>query len=254
MIGPAHVAKILGLPMVIDFGMYSEELLKRSFGANLVDSYDYSDYEDATFIADMNKPLLSNRKYDTVIDCGTIEHIYNVPQALANISLLCSKGGQIVHVSPSNNFCGHGFWQVSPELFFSLYSELNGYAETEVFLADLRNPRHWFEVHRPTNGKRAEASSKSPLYVMCKTRKISEFDHLQPQQSDYVHHWRQRGPKESSQHELMDNAKRFIKSRPKLARVLRYVRNNLRTTVTPTRISSLNPHLTKRDVAKLLSA
>src|SRR5579884_197747 len=146
MVGPTQVAEILQAPTAAEFGMYCEELLTRHFGAKCVDSYDYSDYESATFIADMNKPLLSHREYDTVIDCGSLEHIYNVPQAFANVSSLCCKGGQIVHVSPSNNFCGHGFWQFSPELFFSLYSELNGYAETQVFLADLASPRHWFEV------------------------------------------------------------------------------------------------------------
>lgn len=75
MIGPARVAEMMGLPMVTEFGMYSEELLQRYFGAKLVDSYDYSDYEGATFTADMNKPLLPTREYDTVIDYGSLEHI-----------------------------------------------------------------------------------------------------------------------------------------------------------------------------------
>jgi len=252
MIGPAGVAKIMGSPMVIDFGMYSEELLKRNFGANLVDSYDYSDYEGATFIADMNKPVLTTRKYDTVMDCGSLEHIYNVPQAMANISSLCSKGGRIVHVSPGNNFCGHGFWQFSPELFFSLYSESNGYSETQVFLADLRSPRHWFEVKQPTDGKRAELVSKTPIYVMCKTRKISEFCHVEAQQSDYVHHWQRHESMENLQNELMNRAKQFIKSRRKLVRLLWHVRHNLHKMMSPTQVSSLNPYLRKLDVATLL--
>ena len=252
MITPARVAEIMGLPMVTEFGMYSEELLKRHFGAKLVDSYDYSDYEGATFTADMNKPLLPTREYDTVIDCGSLEHIYNVPQAMANISLLCSKGGRIVHISPGNNFCGHGFWQFSPELFFSLYSEPNGYAETQVFLADLTSPRHWFEVERPTNGRRAEVVSRTPLYVLSKARKISELCNLQAQQADYIHQWQQ--SKESSQNELMKRVKRFIKDRPKLVRMAWHVRHNLHTMMNPTQLSSLNPHLRKRDVAKLLIA
>src|SRR5438105_5125761 len=82
MIRSVRIAEIMGLPRIPELGMYSEELLKRHFGAALVDSYDYSDYEGATFTADMNKPLLSSREYDTVIDCGTLEHIYNVPQGL----------------------------------------------------------------------------------------------------------------------------------------------------------------------------
>jgi hypothetical protein len=251
MVAPARVREIMGLPTVIEYGMYCEELLRQQFGATLVDSYDYSDYEGATFTADMNQPILPPREYDTVIDCGSLEHIYNVPQAMANISMLCSQGGRIVHISPGNNFCGHGFWQFSPELFFSLYSE---YGETQVFLADLRSHRHWFEVEQPANGRRAEVVSKTPLYVMCRARKISAHCQVQAQQSDYVHHWQQKAAKESSQNEMMNGVKQFIKSRPKLARLAWYVRHNLHTVMNPTQLSSLNPHLRKREVAELLIA
>jgi hypothetical protein len=254
MIGPARVAELMGLPVVTEFGMYSEELLKRHFGANIVDSYDYSDYEGATFTADMNEPLLPTRAYDTVIDCGSLEHIYNVPQAIINISTLCSKAGRIVHISPGNNFCGHGFWQFSPELFFSLYSESNGYAETQVFLADLTSPRHWFEVEQPTNGKRTEVVSKTPLYVMCKTRKIADFCRIQAQQSDYVHQWQLKQSNKSSQNEMVERAERFIKDRPKFVRIVWHLRHALHTILKPTQLSNLNPRLRKRDVTKLLLA
>jgi hypothetical protein len=80
-------------------------------------------HEKATHVVDMNKPLAIEERYDTVIDAGTIEHIYNAPQALANVSAMCAHQGQILHIGPANIFCGHGFWQFSPELFFSLYSE-----------------------------------------------------------------------------------------------------------------------------------
>jgi hypothetical protein len=107
---------------------YVERLLLQHFGAHHVDSIDNSDYERATTIHDMNVPIPSNLEelYDTVIDGGCLEHIYNISQALRNCSLLCKPGGQILHVLPANNFCGHGFWQIFPELFFSLYSVKNG--------------------------------------------------------------------------------------------------------------------------------
>jgi hypothetical protein len=257
MVGPTHLADIMGLPAATDFGTYIDELLKRHFGANLVDSYDYSDYEGATFTVDMNKPLVPTREYDTVIDCGSLEHIYNVPQAMSNISLMCAKGGKIVHISPGNNFCGHGFWQFSPELFFSLYSGSNGYGETQVFLADLKRPRHWFEVEAPTNGSRAEVVSKTPLYVMCTARKVSDFCHVEVQQSDYIHEWQRQESKKKSPddgNEMIKGMKRFVKKRPKLARAYWYVRQNLRTMMNPTQLSNLNPHLRKRDVDELLIA
>jgi 2-polyprenyl-3-methyl-5-hydroxy-6-metoxy-1,4-benzoquinol methylase len=66
----------------------------------------------------MNKPLPKtlHNKYDTVIDSGTLEHIFKAPEALEYCLLLCKPGGQILHMLPSNNWCGHGFWQFSPEL------------------------------------------------------------------------------------------------------------------------------------------
>lgn len=252
MITPGRLAEIMGLPVAMDFGMYCEQLLIQHFGAKLVDSYDYSDYEGATFTADMNKPLAPTTEYDTVIDCGSLEHIYNVPQAMTNISLLCCKGGRIVHISPGNNFCGHGFWQFSPELFFSLYSEANGYGETEVFLADVTSPRHWFEVEPPKNGKRAEVVSKTPLHVMCKARKISNFCHDDIQQSDYVCGWQGHESKKRVQQEMLNEVKNFVKNRPKLHRMVWYTRHNFRKMMNPTYLSNLNPHLRKHEVAELL--
>ena len=252
LIAPAKVAAILELPITTKFGTYSEELLQRYFGATQVDSYDYSDYEGATFTADLNRPLLPTREYDLVIDCGSAEHIYNIPQALANISSLCTKGGRVVHVSPGNNFCGHGFWQFSPELFFSLYSEKNGYAETQVFLADVTSSRHWFEVERPTNGKRAEVVSARPVYVMCTTRKISDSCVISVQQSDYIHQWQRDGSKGNSDNQSGKRIRHFVKNRPRLYRMAWYVRHNLNAIMKPTSLSSRNPHLRKRDVMKLL--
>jgi Methyltransferase domain len=172
------------------YGPYCEELLIGHFAATVVESFDISDYEHATYIADMNKPLAVQNRYDTVIDSGSLEHIYNIPQALRNVSELCSAGGQILHVVPTNNFCGHGFWQVSPGLFFALYSEANGYKETEVFLADLGNEHFWYQVREPRDGERANVVSCTLLYALVRTRRTKVFSHDDVQQSDYIFAWR----------------------------------------------------------------
>ena len=143
----------------------------------------------------MNYPLDKFCEYDTIIDGGSLEHIYNVPQALKNISELCSDGGQILHMLPANNECGHGFYQFSPGLP-SLYSEENGYAETKVFIAPMDDEMHWYEVIKPGNGERAmikSCKSTNALYLLCRTKKISNFSHTHVQQSDYVH-WLQVRP------------------------------------------------------------
>lgn len=173
--------------------LYCEELLVDYFGATSVQSIDNSSYEAATIIHNMNEsvPAELTEKFDTVIDGGCLEHIFNVPQALKNCSSILKKGGQILHILPANNQCGHGFWQFSPELFFSLHSNENGYGDTEVFLADLNCFTKWYRVEKPTNGKRVNVMSSSQMYVLVRTVLTTEnFEHTKVQQSDYVFEWK----------------------------------------------------------------
>jgi SAM-dependent methyltransferase len=181
--------KIMKLDREVDYGGYCEDFLREQFDASAVESFDKSDYENATHIADMNLPLKVSSAYDTVIDGGCLEHIYNLPQALENISRLCADDGQIIHVLPANNLCGHGFWQFSPELFFSLYSKSNGYDETQVFLADVTNEQQWYEVHRPQKGERVEIVSSASVFAMVRTRRAGSFSHKNVTQSDYEYLW-----------------------------------------------------------------
>lgn len=191
--------------------LYCEELLTAYFGATRVDSMDKSAYEKATHIHDLNEPLPAHlyQKYDTVLDMGTLEHIYNAPQAFKNCSQFCKPGGQILHVLPANNFCGHGLWQFSPELFFSLYCQSNGYSDTEVFIADLTNTAKWYQVKEPTAGKRVNVWSSTPLYVLVRTvLSTTDFSHSDVQQMHYVHEW---GKGETQPPPTATTSKRFKK-------------------------------------------
>jgi hypothetical protein len=195
---PWKVAKLLGLPSMVDLGTYCERLLKEHFGAANVDSYDNSDYESATHIWDMNKPLApGSKKYDTIIDAGCLEHIFNVPQGFANISAMANPGAQILHMLPASGLCGHGFWQFSPELFFSLYSEANGYRDTEVFLAALADESCWFKVKKPERGLRADVVGSKEVYVLVRTRLEGSFTHANVQQSDYGFAWNKSAAEEA---------------------------------------------------------
>ena len=60
---------------------YSDEILIEYLGANSVDSIDNSDFESANIIHDMNNDLDDIiKKYDTIIDIGTSEHVFNINQ------------------------------------------------------------------------------------------------------------------------------------------------------------------------------
>jgi SAM-dependent methyltransferase len=186
------IKKTLNIKSEYVHNNYCEDLLLKYFGASNVESLDFSDFEQATHIVDLNLPLPKKYHgiYDTVINFGTLEHIFNISEALKSCSALCKKGGQILHVLPSNNFCGHGFYQFSPELFFSLYSEKNGHAETEVFLSDITDNNFIYKVNIPKIGSRINLFSFNSLYVLCRTVFIeNKLLDLNVQQSDYLYSW-----------------------------------------------------------------
>ena len=154
---------------------YVDQLLMEHFGASEVASIDASDYEGCTYTRDLNLPLEADfPKYDTVIDAGSLEHILDVSVAFNNITRCCKAGGQILHVTPTNNFVGHGFYQFSPELFFGFYSQARGFGETEVFLVDHAKPGVWWKVAPPTGHSRSIAMSRNETSALVRTRKVSE--------------------------------------------------------------------------------
>ena len=249
-----YIKKMLNLPEVVDYGEFCEKLLLTNFGSVKVDSYDYSDYEGATFTCDLNKPLPSNLTgpeylYDTIMDPGSIEHIFNIPQAFKNISDMCKIGGTILHALPTNNYCGHGFWQISPELFFSLYSEANGYAETEVFLAGLNDYKNWYKVKKPENGIRRILVNWSEVNALVRTKKVQNVSHYTVQQSDYVHFWKEGKPKLNT-NPLIMKVRNFLRNHPTVHPFALSLNEKLQQIKNPVNLSAKNIHLTKKTVKK----
>ena len=101
-----------------------------------VSSVDASDYERATHIHDFNQPLpasLANR-FSVVHDGGTIEHVFNIPQAFKNCMEMVRVGGHFIQVNVANNYMGHGFWQFCPELIYRIFSRENGFQIKAVLM------------------------------------------------------------------------------------------------------------------------
>lgn len=170
---------------------FVDDLLIEQFGAVEVASIDVSDYENATHVRDLNMKLEPRfPKFDSVLDAGSLEHVFDIRTAFENIAHCCRLGGQILHILPANNFVGHGFYQFSPEFFYSLYSGPRGFADTEVYLADLGKPRVWWKVAPPAGTSRSTAMSSQETYALVRTRKISHAVASGPiQQSDYLATW-----------------------------------------------------------------
>lgn len=234
-------AREYGPQFVPDGSGYVDGLLEQKMGATSVSSIDNSDYEGATYVANLNEEVEIGRQFDTVVDCGTSEHIFDIGRAFKNAIKLCRVGGRIVHSLPSNSECGHGFYQVSPELFFSLYSERNGFRDTIVYVFDVMNETSWYRVTRPTGGARAMANSLSATYLLCATEKVADVAAISVQQSDYVQAWDVGFAPHEGRSAVKDRLRRMFKgSAVAGAATLVY-----RGMFADTGLHRANPHLTK---------
>ena len=197
---------------------YCEDLLKNNFGATLVHSIDFSDYEGCTHIFDIGEEINFDHKYDTIIDFGTSEHVFNVGQVFKNIHNMLNVGGRVLHINPANSFNGHGFHQFSHELFYSLYSKTNGYSNTQVFLNDYSNKHkgYWFEIVKSESGTRLEYSCKEPVGNLVHTIKKDDVKKLSVYQILYDYDWKKKGMPEVQKKKsgLWLFVKKFIKKLP----------------------------------------
>ena len=171
---------------------YAEPLFKL-LGASNVDSLDYSGYENATIIHDMNLPVDKSlhSRYTSLVDGGTIEHVFNFPMAIMNCMNMLQVGGHYIGISPANNQMGHGFYQFCPELFYRVFSKENGF-EVKKMLVTTTEEGAWYEVADPFMVKsRVMLVNHQPLSLIVIAQKIEtkEIFKTQPQQSDYQTAW-----------------------------------------------------------------
>ncbi len=187
----AKLARRLNRPFHGEVPEYMDEVLL-SMGARTVDALDFSAYENAKLIHNLNHPIPIewHETYDTVFDGGSLEHVFNFPVAIANCMNLVAKGGRFVMVNMANNWCGHGFYQFSPELFFRILSSLNGFSVLEMYLSTLDGRS--FRVKDPEEVKgRVQLCNREPIFLLLHARRdnIVPLFQQSPQQSDYVQLW-----------------------------------------------------------------
>lgn len=233
---------------------FIDETLKRIFGSTSVDSMDYSDYEGASIVHDLNLPIGDTiPQFDTVIDAGTTEHVFDIFTATKNVIKLCSVGGTIIQILPANNYCGHGFWQFSPELFWSLYSPENGFKNTEIFLAKIDEPKRWFRLIELAHAGRANFFSKNRVQLLVKTTKSHELKPFKwPQQNDYTEKWSRKNNQDTFtlSRVATSSLKDFINRHP-LLRAAKYRVFRTRVPLSM-RLNSLNPCIKMVNVKELM--
>jgi SAM-dependent methyltransferase len=169
----------------------------RLLGCQHLDAIDYSAYEHASVLHDMNLPMPADadNRYDIVFDGGCLEHVFNYPVALANCMRMVKPSGYLVLHTPCNNMAGHGFYQFSPELYFRVFTEQNGFTLERIVVHEVFRTSfsgQWYEVSDPAQIRRRVCIDSGHglmlLVVAKKTQSIEPF-RAPPYQADYERAW-----------------------------------------------------------------
>jgi hypothetical protein len=94
------------------------------WGIKNVQVMDIDEYEGADHLFDLNQPECPSglhSKFDLIVDGGSLEHCFNLPNALNSIGAMLRENGVAFHTNPANLMIDHGFFQVSPTLYSDYY-------------------------------------------------------------------------------------------------------------------------------------
>jgi len=144
-LGREHVGPGYALPGSVDLatrhhsGGVPDHALIASFSPSLrYHCLDRSDYEGASIIADMNRPIGPEHRsrYDFVYDGSCIDNLFDPATFLRNVSGMLRPGGRCLILAHASLYPG-AFLMFSPEWFFSFFA-VNDYRSCRVLLADTR--------------------------------------------------------------------------------------------------------------------
>ncbi|MEL6648089.1 MAG: hypothetical protein AAFQ05_10345 [Pseudomonadota bacterium] len=174
---------------------YAERFFHQ-LGYTDVVSMDFSDYEGAEIIHDLNEPVPDELKgqFDLIFDGGTTEHVFDVATCMRNLFDLLAPAGILVGCSPANGWLGHGFYQFGPELVYGFWKLRMG---CEVIHCSILPERlRHKEIPLKDNiahGNRIRFYDKVPkerVYLYYEVQKgIHAGDRGRTLQSDYVAKW-----------------------------------------------------------------
>lgn len=189
---------------------YVADPFLRALGALELDELDNSDYEGASIVHDLNRPAPDRwqQTFDAVIDGGSLEHVFEFTTALRSLMGMVKVGGHLLITTPTNNMCGHGFYQFSPELFYRALGTENGYRVERLlvleddhaagralnvlpYLLERAGPRYSVVDAARTPTSQMEFTSRRPTMLLLQARRITDAPPLaeSPQQSRFSVHW-----------------------------------------------------------------
>jgi SAM-dependent methyltransferase len=213
---PEIPAKLSAKPAFAAQHFLSDETVFKLLGFAECRAADVSSFESADYLFDLNDPDVPaqlRESFDVVVDSGTLEHVFHVPNALANIFKLLRPGGRIIHISPSSNHVDHGFYMFSPTLFYDFYTanefEIN---VVKFFRYTIMAHIDPWDIVDYTPGRLQSVSFgglDNNLYgIICvATKTAASTAHRVPQQGAWIELWNRKEP-QSQQVQQAQPAKR----------------------------------------------
>ena len=130
------ICKISKSERLLKYRSYADQFFFHYLGVKELKIMDNSDYQGANIIHDLNCPITDdlNESFDAVVDGRTLEHISNFPVAISNSMKMLKMRRNLFIFSMTNNHCGHGFYQFSPEIVFRVFHRKYGFETKAVIL------------------------------------------------------------------------------------------------------------------------
>lgn len=145
-----------------------------------LDVYDIVKERGCEIVLDLNEridPILKAWGYDIVLDVGTVEHCFNIAQAMVNMAGMVKHGGYIIHENPFN--CGnHGFYNLNPTFYADFY-EANGFDVVGLCLSN----RHGAQAVAPP-GARFKFTQEE-VNSFCVAKRVEMRTFVWPAQKKY---------------------------------------------------------------------
>jgi hypothetical protein len=135
-------------------------------------------------IVNLNEPLAADLvgAFDVVLDAGTMEHCFNVGQAIQNIIVMAKVGGFVVHLNPMA-MINHGFFNFSPTFYHDFYGQ-NGHQLVAPICGVSVNGIN-VKSYKVEPTKRLNVNDSNAM-IMCVARKAHGKPPAWPMQSKYL--------------------------------------------------------------------
>jgi hypothetical protein len=128
-----------------------------------------------------------------MLDSGTVEHVFNIGNAIRNAVGMVKVGGRAIFLSPAAGYMDHGFYTLSPGLFFDFFTA-NGWRIDTLNLI-----RHSFEIrgrfrayaYKPETSRALTSGPNALPYLVLAvaTRLPASTTNNVPQQRRWVDTW-----------------------------------------------------------------